>query len=129
MGAFTAEGFKFTIKGVKLRQQDIKLPSLISVGSLIFIISIVLFTDPTANVAWAVLFFILLFILINSFALSTARLQLGVVSPKVRHRIFLGTGLVTVTIMLRSAGALSLVDFLVLALIFSGSTFYFSRRR
>jgi len=128
MGAFTAEGFKFTIKGVKLRQQKIKLPSLILVGSLVFIISTVLFTDPTANVGWAVLFFIMLFILINSFALSTARLQLGTVSPKVRRRILLGTCLVVVALMLRSAGALSLVDFVVLTLIFSGSTFYFSRR-
>lgn len=128
MGAFTAAGFKFTIKGVKLRQQEIRLPSLISSGSLIFIISIVLFTDPTTNVGWAVLFFIFLFTLINSFALSTTRFQLGAVSPKVRHRIFLGTSLVVIAIMLRSAGALSLVDFLVLTLIFSGSIFYFSRR-
>jgi hypothetical protein len=128
MSAFTAKGFKFTIKGVNLRQRNAKLPTVISVGSLIFMTIIVLLSDPTKGIGWSILFFGLLFIFINTFAANTVRLQSGTVSHKARKRIALGASFVVVCLMLRSASSLSLLDLFVLVLIFSGFIFYFSHR-
>ena len=128
MSAFTAEGFMFTIMSVNIRQPKVKLPVAVSIGSLIIIISLTLLTDPIGSILWAALFFVALFILLISLAATLAILQIGEISPTMRKRIILGSGILSICLMLRSAGSLNLVDVLVLILIFSGSVFYFSRR-
>lgn len=129
MSAFTADGFMFTIKDVNQRQQKIKLPITVSLGSFIFIIFITLLTDPIKNITWVIFFFLALFILLINLVDSIVILQRGELTPKIRHKVILGVGFLIVCLMLRSAGSLSLVDALVLILIFVASIFYFSRRR
>ena len=118
----------FTINDVITHQHRIKLPALVSAGSLIFIIILVLSTDPVQNIGWAILFFGLAFIFLISFIGATFKLQKGKLTPDIRHRITLVSSFIVICLMLRSAGSLSPADMLVLLLIFSGSIFYFSRR-
>jgi hypothetical protein len=133
MSAFTAKGFMFIIfmfiiNDMNTRRQSIKLPTIVLAGSLIFITLLTLMTDPIRSITWAILFFLLLFVILMSFSSTIIILQKGELTPKVRHRLVLGTSFLIICLMLRSAGSLSLVDAFVLILIFTGSIFYFSRR-
>jgi len=110
-------------------QRKIKLPLTISIGSLVLIAMLILFTDPIKSIIWAVFFFLALFILLISLATIIITLQKGEMSAKTRHRVFLIASFIVLSLMLRSAGSLSLVDALALVLILVGMAFYFSRRK
>lgn len=111
------------------RQRRIKLPLTIAVGSLAFITVLILFTDPVKNIIWAVFFYLALLILLISLGNVVITAQRGGVTPKARHRVFLISSFIVLSLMLRSAGSLSLVDALALVLILVGMAFYFSRRK
>lgn len=110
-------------------RRKIKLPLWISAGCLAVIAGLMLFTDPVKNIIWAVFFFLALFILLVSLGTLVITAQKGGVTPKARHRTLLIASFIVLSLMLRSAGSLSLVDALALVLILAGMAFYFSRRK
>jgi hypothetical protein len=111
------------------RQRNIKLPLIVSASCLVFVTLLITLTDPIKNIIWAVFFFLALFILLISLATLFITAQKGGVSVKARHRVFLIASFIVLSLMLRSAGSLSLVDALTLVLILVGMAFYFSKRK
>jgi hypothetical protein len=114
---------------MKSRRQKIKLPLTIAGASLLLISLIVLLTNPVTNIVWTVFFFLGLFVFLYSMAAAAAILQGGEVTKPARQRLLIGVGFIVVTLMLRSAGSLSIVDGVVLVLIVAGLFFYFGRRQ
>jgi hypothetical protein len=99
--------------------------SLICFGA---IAAISLLTNPSANIAFTILFFVLLYILFFSLLCGVAILQFGTVSGGLRRRLLLISTFAVVFLMMLSTGSLSFVDFLILLLIVAGLYFYLGRR-
>ncbi len=113
---------------MKITDKENILPVSIMTMSLVAIILIMGLTSPVDNIAYAIIFFILMEVFLVSTGYSIVRLQFGVVSPKARYRIIIISSLVLLAVMLRSLQSLNIVDLLIVGLITFGLIFYTSRR-
>jgi hypothetical protein len=129
MGAFTANGSTFTML-VMNRRSEVKLPLFIFSGSLIFIITIMLLANPVDNIIFVVLFFLLLFVCLIALSLFFINLQTTGYkrTAAIRNAVIIST-VAILLIMLRSAGALNLIDLGLMLLFFGGLGFYLGKRQ
>jgi hypothetical protein len=109
-------------------QPKIKLPFAIFLGSLIFIILLVTLTNPLNNIIFVSLFFLSLYIFLNSAGFLIAGIQKQEIGPRAKSRIILISTFIVILLMFRSAKALSLLDGLLLLVFSAGLFFYLSRR-
>lgn len=126
VSAFTTLAPRIKMLRVKTHNR-IRLPLLISLGSLFFLSIIVIFTDPVQNALWAVLFFLGLSVFLISLANLIFIAQGRELSRGPRRATILLICFIVISLMLRSAGALSLSGLAVLVLVVLGAGFYFSR--
>lgn len=87
-----------------------------------------LLTDPVQNVAYALIFFAVLFVLFLSLGHVLAGIKPGRINPVLRSRAVIASVLLTIFLMFRSAGSLNWVDILVMLLLGAGLLFYSGRR-
>lgn len=129
MGAFTANGSTFTML-VMNQRSEVKLPLIIFSGSLIFIITIMLLANPVNNIIFVILFFLLLFVCMMALSLFFINLQItgNKRSNAIRNATIITT-VIILLIMLRSAGALNLIDLGLMLLFFAGLGFYLNKRQ
>ncbi|MEK7096275.1 MAG: hypothetical protein AAB896_03235 [Patescibacteria group bacterium] len=113
---------------MKHRNRHLVLPAVLSAGSFIGLILIMLLSDPVQNVSYALFFFTILLV----FLLSLGHLLLGLfsrkISRKLRPKILIISVLLVIILMFRSAGSLNWVDILVMLLLSGGLLFYSGRR-
>lgn len=105
-----------------------KLPVLLLSGSFIALLLLSLLTDPTSNIGYAVLFFLLLLLFLVALGNFIVSLRSARPTAKSRYRVVALSLFLTITLMLRSTQTLNLVDILILLLIIFGFMFYIGRR-
>jgi hypothetical protein len=110
------------------KRQHLFRPAIFAVASLLGILLCATLTDPLSNIAYIVLFFILLFVFFISVGHLIVFLRSGNLTNRGRYRIFVLSTLALIVLMFLSAQSLSLVDFLILILIAFGVLFYGVRR-
>jgi amino acid permease len=110
------------------KRQHLFRPAIFAVVSLLGILLCAILTDPLSNIAYIVLFFILLFVFFVSVGHLIVFLRSGNLTNRRRYRIFVLSTLALIVLMFLSAQSLSLVDFLILILIAFGVLFYGARR-
>lgn len=128
MSAFTAVAPRFTIKSIMFSSNKIKLPLALSCGSLIVILTFLLTTSPIVNIAYAIPFFLALFIFLTSILYLLVDIQGPGVSRAAKQRIIFISTFCTVFLMFTSSRSLSLADLFILLLIVGGLYFYAGRR-
>jgi hypothetical protein len=106
----------------------VKLPFAIFSGSLIFICLLILLTNPMSNIIFVSVFFLALYVFLNSLGFLVLAIQNQDFTPKNRQNIILLSTFIVVLLMFRSAKALSLLDGLLLLIFSAGLFFYLSRR-
>jgi amino acid permease len=105
-----------------------RLPFLLSAGSFLGLVILMLSTNPIDKIVYAVVFFGLALIFLISLGHLMVRLQAGEVSPKNRYRILSLSLIILTLLMFRSSQSLNWVDAVILVLISFGLVFYISRR-
>lgn len=110
------------------RSHHLLLPVAVSAGSFLCLASIMFFTNPIENISYAVVFFVVLFILLLSLGYLWLSMRRERASATLRSKIVIVSILAVVFVMFRSAGSLNWVDLLVLAMLSLGLLFYSSRR-
>jgi hypothetical protein len=113
---------------MKPRNPHLVLPAALSAGSFFILLLLCLLTDPVKNVSFALVFFAVLLVFLLSLGHFLFTLKSGRVRPKARSRIVIGSVLIVLVLMFRSAGSLNWVDILVLLLLCGGLLFYSGRR-
>lgn len=113
---------------MNLRKSHLLLPVVLSAGSFLGLVAIVLLTNPVQSISYAVVFFgVLLTMLVSLGHLLVHALTSGGVSPKARRRIIIVAVAMVIFLMFRSAGSLSWVDLTVMILLAGGLLFYSGR--
>lgn len=105
-----------------------KLSAISMAGSFFCIILLILFTNPLLNIAYAMFFFLALSIWLISISFYIVFVVKGNISPRMRTKILILAIFLTVLLMFRSAGALGVIDAIVLCAVAAGALFYFGRR-
>ena len=110
------------------RREHLKRPlwaALVSAGGLLAFASL---TNPKDNISYSLILFAIVLVFLISVGYVLAYLRWGQVTPRGRARILVISTLLTVALMLKSAGSLNGVEGLVLLLIGVGLWFYSGRR-
>ncbi|MBI2592369.1 hypothetical protein HYW36_02745 [Candidatus Saccharibacteria bacterium] len=113
---------------MKTRTWQFLLPAVLSAGSFLALLAVVLLTNPVTDISYAVLFFGLMLTLLLSGGYLIAYLRKGKVAPKTRFRIGIFSVIAVVFIMFLSTGSFSIVDGLIMLLVAGGLFFYSGRR-
>jgi FtsH-binding integral membrane protein len=114
--------------GVKLSHHRPRLPAIITAGSFLCLLLIVLLTSPVKDIAWAMAFFVSLLVFLLSVGYTVVYLQAGQMRRVYRYRIIIASLFIVIVLMFRSAQSLSWIDGLVLLIITTGLLFYSGRR-
>jgi hypothetical protein len=110
------------------RREHLKRPIWAAVFSAAALLIFASLTDPEDNISYSLVVFGIVLVFFISLGHLAAYLRWGMVTPRGRARILIVSALLTVALMLKSAGSLNPVEGLVLLLIGVGMWFYSGRR-
>lgn len=111
-----------------MTRRELAAPGAVFTASLICLLAIMLFTSPVKKIGYAIAFFGVLLIVLNSLGFFVLRNWGAKTNARNRYRIFVTSLFIVITLMFRSAQSLNWVDGLIVALVVFGLLFYGGRR-
>lgn len=110
------------------RREHLKKPLWAAIISAVGLLVFASLTSPDQNISYSLVLLAGVLIFLISLGHIVTYLRWGQVTPRGRARILIVSALLTVALMLKSAGSLNPVEGLVLFLIGVGLWFYSGRR-